>query len=395
MGRAKTAELPDEYSKRISISGAQTELQTSISCTGRIRGVDFGTYRYAYMTFKFVPCSRSSQRRDDLRILVTGGAGYIGSHCCKVLAANGFDLVVFDNLTRGHRALAKWGNLVVGDIRDQESLRNTFRRYRPDAVLHFAALAYVGESVSDPDRYFDINTSGTIQLLHAMLEAGVKTIVFSSTCATYGVPAALPITEQTAQSPTNPYGLSKLMVERILLTYTSAYGLRAIILRYFNACGADPEGDVGEIHVPEPHLIPRALMVAAGQEDAIDIFGADYPTRDGTCIRDYIHVSDLAEAHLAALQLLLQGGHTMALNLGIGIGFTVREVLQAVERVTGRNVRVRAAPRRPGDPPELVADASLAARLLHVDPKFRGLDTIVQTAWNWHRKLLVNDSLKA
>jgi UDP-glucose-4-epimerase GalE len=253
-------------------------------------------------------------------------------------------------------------------------------------VLHFAALAYVGESVHDPAPYFETNTGGTIQLLGAMLEHGVTRIVFSSTCATYGNPASVPISEQSPQAPTNPYGVSKLLVERILQVYSEAYGLRAMMLRYFNACGADPGGEIGEMHAPEPHLIPRALMAAAGREEALEIYGTDYPTRDGTCVRDYIHVTDLARAHIAALQLLLANGPTLALNLGIGQGFTVREVVRSVERVTGRKLHVQEAGRRAGDPPELIADGSLAVKVLGLQPEFTDLDAIVKTAWTWHQK---------
>ncbi len=321
-----------------------------------------------------------------MNVLVTGGAGYIGSHCCKLLAANGFQPVVYDSLIRGHRSLVKWGDLAVGDLADREALAGAFRRYRPVAVLHFAALAYVGESVTEPAKYFMTNTAGTLHLLAVMLEHDVKKIVFSSTCATYGAPAIVPITEQTPQAPTNPYGMSKLFVERILQAYSAAYGLRAVMLRYFNACGADPDGELGELHDPEPHLIPRALLATTGGETTLDIFGTDYPTRDGTCVRDYIHVADLADAHLAALRLLLDGGETMALNLGIETGFTVREVIRSVERVTGRGVSIREAVRRAGDPPELVADGSLAGKVLGFRPKFRDLDAIIQTAWDWQRK---------
>jgi UDP-arabinose 4-epimerase len=322
---------------------------------------------------------------DAQAILVTGGAGYIGSHACKLLAASGYRPVVFDNLSRGHASLVRWGELVVGDIRDRAALNSVFRRYRPAAVLHFAALAYVGESVTDPAPYFETNTAGTLQLLNAMLEHNVKQIVFSSTCATYGVPPVLPITEASPQSPTSPYGLSKLFVEGILRTYSQAYGVRAMILRYFNACGADPEGEIGEMHDPEPHLIPRALMAAAGEIDALDIYGTDYPTPDGTCIRDYVHVSDLAKWHLAALRKLFEGCETMALNLGTGSGFSVSEIVRSVERITGLRVPVRERERRQGDPPEVVADGSLAARVLGVSPAYTRLDDIVQTAWNWQR----------
>ena len=319
-----------------------------------------------------------------MNILVTGGAGYIGSHACKALAANGFRPVVYDSLVRGHRSLVKWGDLVVGDLCDSEALGDVFRRYRPEAVLHFAAFAYIGESVEHPARYFDNNVGGSMHLLRVMLEQGVRQVVFSSTCATYGVPRSLPITESCEQAPTNSYGLSKLMVEQILRSYSEAYGMRAMILRYFNACGADPAGEAGELHDPEPHLIPRVLQAAAGDIEMLEIFGTDYPTRDGTCVRDYIHVSDLADAHVAALRVLLAGGETRALNLGIGRGFTVREVVGAAERVTGRSVMLRESPRRVGDPPELIADSSLAATILGLRPRFTNLDEMIQTAWNWH-----------
>ena len=321
-----------------------------------------------------------------MNILVTGGAGYIGSHACKALAANGFQPVVYDSLVRGHRSLVKWGDLVVGDLHDAETLAGVFRRYQPAGVLHFAAFAYVGESVAHPQKYFHNNVGGSLQLLRVLLEHGAPPIVFSSSCATYGIPRSLPITETSEQDPTNPYGLTKLIVEKILRAYSEAYGLRAMILRYFNACGADPAGEIGELHDPEPHLIPRALEAAAGNLEALEIFGTDYPTRDGTCIRDYIHVSDLAEAHVAALRLLLAGSETRALNLGIGTGFTVREVIRAAERVTGRTVTVQESPRRPGDPPELVANSSLAATVLGVRPRFTNIEEMIQTAWAWHNR---------
>ena len=318
-----------------------------------------------------------------MKILVTGGAGYIGSHACKALANEGFQPVAYDSLVRGHRALVKWGDLVVGDIHDTKALADVFLHYRPEAVLHFAAFAYVGESVDNPAKYFHNNVAGSLQLLRIMLEHGVNRIVFSSTCATYGVPPSVPITENTVQVPTNPYGLSKLMVEQILQSYSSAYGIRAMILRYFNACGADPAGETGELHDPEPHLIPRVLRAAAGDIDELEIFGTDYATRDGSCIRDYIHVSDLADAHVAALRLLLAGGKTTALNLGIGTGFTVREVIRAAERVTNCKVALKESPRRVGDPPELVADSSLAQRILEWRPRFADLDEMIRSAWNW------------
>ena len=321
-----------------------------------------------------------------MNILVTGGAGYIGSHACKALAANGFQPVVYDSLVRGHRSLVKWGDLIVGDLHDAEALAKVFRQYKPQGVLHFAAYAYVGESIEHPQKYFHNNVGGSLQLLRVMLEHGIPPIVFSSTCATYGVPLTLPITENSQQEPSNPYGLSKLLVEKILHAYSGAYGLRAMILRYFNACGADPAGETGELHDPEPHLIPRVLQAAAGDLEMLEIFGTDYPTRDGTCVRDYIHVSDLADAHVAALQVLLSGGGTRALNLGIGAGFTVREVVLAAERVTGRRIALRESPRRAGDPPELVADSTLAANLLGFQPRFTNIDEMIRTAWTWHSR---------
>jgi UDP-glucose-4-epimerase GalE len=252
--------------------------------------------------------------------------------------------------------------------------------------LHFAAFAYVGESVEHPEKYFHNNVGGSLSLLRVMNECGVRQIVFSSTCATYGTPATLPITEASPQVPTNPYGLSKVMVEQILQSYSQAYGLRAVILRYFNACGADPDGEIGELHDPEPHLIPRVLQVTAGELGSLEIFGTDYPTRDGTCVRDYIHVSDLADAHVAALRVLLEDCKTTALNLGVGTGFTVREIIHAAERVTGRKVTLRESARRTGDPPELVADSSLAAEVLGWRPRFTDIGEMIQTAWTWHTR---------
>ena len=322
----------------------------------------------------------------DMYILVTGGAGYVGSHVCKGLSAAGFHPVVYDSLVRGHRAAVKWGALEVGDIRDESRLTAAFLRYRPEAVLHFAASCYVGESMLQPAAYFETNVSGSIQLLRVMLEQGVENIVFSSSCATYGIPADIPIRESTPQSPVNPYGWSKLMVERILSTYSEAYDLRAMMLRYFNAAGADPAGEIGERHDPETHLIPRAIMAAHGEIERLEVFGMDYSTQDGTCVRDYVHVNDLAAAHVAALHYLLNGSPTAALNLGTGRGYSVKEVIKTVEQVTGCKVPVRYGPRRPGDPPSLVADGSLAVKVLGVRPLFSDLETIVETAWKWYRR---------
>jgi UDP-glucose-4-epimerase GalE len=319
-------------------------------------------------------------------ILVTGGAGYVGSHACKALAAAGHTPVVYDNLSRGHREFARWGPLEVGDIGDAARLDAVFARHRVDAVMHFAALAYVGESVSEPALYYRNNVGGTLELLEAMRRAGVRRLVFSSTCATYGVPERMPITEDLPQQPINPYGMSKLVVERMLRDYDAAYGLRSVSLRYFNAAGCDPDGEVGEDHDPETHLIPRVLMAADGALPHVEIFGTDYPTPDGTCLRDYVHVADLAEGHVQALGYLERGGATTAINLGTGRAFSVREVIAAAERVTGRRVPVREAARRAGDPPVLVADAARARAVLGFAPRFTEIEPIAATAWRWHER---------
>lgn len=315
-------------------------------------------------------------------VLVTGGAGYIGSHAAKALAARGFVPVAYDNLIYGHPWAVQWGPLVEGDVTDRAKLLDTMRRYEIAAVMHFAAFAYVGESMAKPERYFNNNVGGSLALLDAALEAGVRHVVFSSSCATYGTPQQLPITEDTPQSPVNPYGETKLIVERALRWYGAAHPLTWVSLRYFNAAGADPEGALGELHLPETHLIPLVLEAALGGS-AVEIYGDDYPTRDGTCVRDYIHVSDLADAHVRALDYLFGCGASIALNLGTGEGYTVREVIQAVQAVTGRDVPHRIAPRRPGDPPVLVADPGLATRVLGWHPQYSALDTIVRTAWSW------------
>ncbi|MEI7605807.1 MAG: UDP-glucose 4-epimerase GalE [Rhodospirillaceae bacterium] len=318
-------------------------------------------------------------------VLVAGGAGYIGSHVCKALAAAGFTPVVYDNLSSGHRWAVRWGPLEIGDIRDEVRLVEVMRRYRPAAALHFAALIAVGESVVDPGKYYSTNVAGSISLLNAMRSQGVDTLVFSSTAAVYGVPQRQPIDETQPRAPVNPYGWSKAMVEQIISDHAAAHDLRWAALRYFNACGADPEGESGEEHDPEFHLIPRALMAGAGKLPHLDLFGTDYPTPDGTCIRDYIHVADLASAHVTALRHLLGGGASVAANLGVGRGFSVREVIAAVEAATGLTVPVRYGPRREGDPPELVADPGLAMRSFGFAPRFTDLTEIVATAWNWHR----------
>ena len=319
-------------------------------------------------------------------ILVTGGAGYVGSHACKALAAAGLVPVTYDNLGRGHREAVRWGPLVEGDLHDRARLAEAIRVHQPQAVMHFAAFAYVGESVGDPELYYRNNVGGTLTLLSAMREAGICLIVFSSTCATYGEPAEVPIRETTPQRPVNPYGETKLAIERALHWYGGGYGLRSVALRYFNAAGDDPDGEIGEDHDPETHLIPLVLRAALGQAGPIHIFGSDYPTPDGTPIRDYIHVTDLADAHVRALRYLEAGGDSAVFNLGTGRGHSVREVIAAAEHASGRAVPRREAPRRAGDPPELVADPSLAAATLGWRSQHSDLATIVGTALRWHER---------
>ncbi len=320
-----------------------------------------------------------------MNVLVTGGAGYVGSHACSALRAAGYVPVTYDNLSRGFRALVRFGPFEQGDILDEPRLLEVFERYRPAAVMHFAALAYVGESVEKPLEYYRNNFDGALLLVAAMRKSGVDKLVFSSTCAIYGTPDRMPIVETCPQSPINPYGRSKLMVEQALRDASAAHGLRSVSLRYFNACGAHPSGEIGELHRPETHLIPRVLMAASGEIDAIDIFGADYRTVDGTAVRDYIHVCDLANAHVAALRYLEAGGETTALNLGTGCGYSVREVLDSAGRVTGRAPASRFAGRRAGDSPMLVADATAANRVLNFTPGWTEIDRIVASAWAWHR----------
>jgi UDP-glucose-4-epimerase GalE len=321
-----------------------------------------------------------------VRILVTGGAGYIGSQTAKALARAGRVPVVYDNLSSGHRWAVRWGPFVEGDIADGALLRRVMREERIEGVIHFAAFAYVGESVFEPRKYFQNNVANTLSLLDAMIDTGVRTIVFSSTCATYGTPDELPIAEDHPQRPLSPYGDSKLFVERMLHAYDRAYGLRWAALRYFNAAGADPDGELGEVHDPETHLIPLAIEAALGRRPAIEIFGTDYPTPDGTAVRDYIHVADLADAHIRALDELLAGGDSLAVNLGTGRGYSVRDVIAAVETAGDRRVPVQPAPRRLGDPPALVADPRRAEAILGWRPRFADLDSIVRTAWEWHAR---------
>ena len=320
-------------------------------------------------------------------ILVTGGAGYIGSHCCKELHRRGFNPITFDNLVYGFKDFVRWGDFYKGDLADPQAIAPCFKRYPIDAVIHFAAYAYVGESVTDPIKYYENNVRNTIHLLRASLDHDVRCFIFSSSCATYGIPESIPIDETHPLNPVNPYGRTKLMIEDILRDCDATYGLRFNSLRYFNAAGADPEGEIGEKHDPETHLIPLILDVAAARSKDIKIFGNDYPTADGTCIRDYIHVTDLARAHVLALERLLDGAASDIFNLGQGQGFSVREVVDHVARVTGRDIATVDVDRRPGDPPVLVASNVKAIQGLNWQPEYTNLDDIIQTAWNWHKRL--------
>ncbi len=320
-----------------------------------------------------------------MNILVTGGAGYVGSFAVRHLLEEGHAVWVYDNLVMGHRAAVPEGRLIVGDLHDQGLLEKTIHDHRVEAVMHFAAFAYVGESVTDPAKYYRNNVVGTLSLMNAMKARGVDRIVFSSTCATYGVPQRMPMDESTPQAPINPYGHTKLMIEQALADYSAAHGWGYAALRYFNASGAAADGSIGEDHHPETHLIPLTLAVALGQRDDILIFGDDYPTPDGTCVRDYIHVEDLATAHLAALRRL-GPGVDLKLNLGTGRGFSVRQVIESCRQATGHPIPARVVGPRAGDPPELVADASLARRTLDWAPKYDSIEAIVESAWRWHRE---------
>lgn len=318
-------------------------------------------------------------------ILVTGGAGYIGSHTCKALAAAGYTPVVYDNLRYGHQHAVKWGPLVQGELEDTERLKQAIETHKPAAVIHFAAYLFVGESVQDPAKYYRNNVGGTLALLDTMRETGLDTIVFSSTAAVYGLPETALIAEDTRTAPINPYGRTKLMIEEIFRDYEAAYGLNHISLRYFNACGADRDGEIGEEHDPETHLIPRALMAVAGEIDDFRVFGTDYDTPDGTCIRDYIHVEDLAEGHVRALDHLFKGGDSGSFNLGTGTGLSVKEILDSVERVTAQKIPLEYGERRAGDPPALVADVSRAKDVLGFEAKSSDVDTIIETAWKFYQ----------
>ncbi len=319
-----------------------------------------------------------------MAILVVGGAGYIGSHTARALKRKGHEVIIYDNLSTGYPVLAEGFELVVGDISDSRKLEPILKRV--DAVMHFAAHAYVGESVENPRKYFQNNLLGSLSLLNAVMDSPVRKFIFSSTCAVYGVPVKVPMAEDNPRLPVNPYGSSKLAFEFALEAYAKAYDLRFVAFRYFNAAGADENGKIGEMHDPETHLIPAIFEAIKGKRPALQIFGDDYPTPDGTCIRDYIHVSDLAEAHVLGLDYL-DNGNSTALNLGTGHGYSVREVISTIEKVVGRKVPNRLAPRRPGDPPSLVADPSRAERLMNWKAN-RSLEDIVSTAWKWAERSL-------
>ncbi|MBW2199795.1 MAG: UDP-glucose 4-epimerase GalE [Deltaproteobacteria bacterium] len=320
-------------------------------------------------------------------ILIVGGAGYIGSHVAKESQKKGYRPIIYDNLVYGHKELVKWGDFVLGDLADIEQLRSVFKRFPIRAVMHFSAYAYVGESVENPAKYYLNNVANTIYLLNVMREFGVKYFIFSSTCATYGYPAAIPITEKHVREPVNPYGRSKLMVEWILSDFSVAYDLKYVSLRYFNAAGADPDTEIGEWHEPETHLIPLVLDVAIGKRDHIKIFGTDYNTADGTCIRDYIHVTDLASAHMLALEYLFKGGKSDVFNLGNGEGFSVKEVIKTAAKVTGKKIKAIEWNRRPGDPDVLIGDCAKAKNILEWEQQYNDLSTIIRTAWQWHKQL--------
>jgi UDP-glucose-4-epimerase GalE len=325
-----------------------------------------------------------------VHVLVAGGAGYIGSQTAKALAASGFTPVVLDNLSTGHRSSVRWGPFVSGNIADTDLVRQTILDFNIETAIHFAASAYVGESVRMPRAYFRNNITNSLAFLDSLLDTGLRKIVFSSSCATYGIPSSLPIDETTNQRPVNPYGESKLFIERALDAYDVAYGLHSVSLRYFNAAGADPDGELGESHDPETHLIPIVIDAALGNRPYVDIFGVDYPTSDGTAIRDYVHVADLADAHVRALRYLLGDGQTVALNLGTAMGHSVREVIAAVESASGRPVPLREMPRRAGDPPALIADARRAREFLGWEPGHSALEQIVRGAWKWHARQSAN-----
>lgn len=319
-------------------------------------------------------------------ILIVGGAGYVGSHTNKLLHQKGYKTVVFDNLIYGHKEFAKWGEFFLGDLSNTEQIRLCFQKFPIEAVMHFSAFAYVGESVTNPAKYYINNVANTLNLLETMREYGVKCFIFSSTCATYGEPVEIPITENHPQKPITPYGKSKLMVEEILKDYDRAYGMKHINLRYFNAAGADPEGEIGERHNPETHLIPLTIYAALGVTDSIKIYGTDYPTKDGTCIRDYIHVADLADAHMKAFEYVESTNKSDSFNLGNDIGHSVWDIINTTRKVSNGEFKVIESERRTGDPAVLISSSQKAKKILGWNPKYADIDTIIETAWNWHRR---------
>lgn len=328
-----------------------------------------------------------AKQDNRLKILVTGGAGYIGSHCCKRLYTKGYLPITVDNLVYGHAESVKWGPFYTGDIADEGLMERIFSENDIRAVMHFAAYTYVGESVQDPQKYYTNNLRNTIILLDKVLQHTVPCLIFSSTCATYGRPQKVPIDENHPQTPINPYGRSKYMIEQILGDYSQVYDLRFMSLRYFNAAGADPQGEIGENHTPETHLIPLILDVAKGRREELEVFGNDYDTTDGSCVRDYIHVTDLADAHVTALEKLLDGAPSDYINLGTGVGYSVLQVIEQSAAITGQKIPFRIVDRRPGDPAVLIASNTKARSTLGWEPTHSDLATIVQTAWNWHRRI--------
>lgn len=320
-------------------------------------------------------------------VLIVGGAGYIGSHTNKYITQKGYETLVLDNLSFGHEYAVKWGKLIVGDIADKDLLDEIFTTYKIETVMHFSAFAFVGESVTSPQKYYQNNVVNTLNLLNTMIKHDVKKFIFSSTCATFGEPEYTPIDEAHPQNPINPYGLSKLMVEKILKDYDKAYGLKSVVLRYFNASGADPETEIGEDHTPETHLIPLVLDVAIGKREDIKVFGNDYNTPDGTCVRDYIHVNDLADAHYLGIKYLEKEKKSNQFNLGNGTGFSVMQIIDTAKKITGKNINFTVAPRREGDPSTLIGGSKKATEILTWKPRYANIEDIIQTAWNWHKKI--------
>ena len=321
-----------------------------------------------------------------MNILITGGAGYIGSHINKELHKKGFKTIIVDNLVNGHIELVKWGEFFKVDLLNKKALEKVFRYKKVDAVIHLAAFAYVGESVNNPHKYYVNNVISTLNLLEVMLENGVNKLIFSSTCTVYGKPKYIPIDEYHPKDPINPYGRSKLSAEHIIEDFSRAYGLKYVLLRYFNVAGADPDGEIGEWHDPETHLIPNVIDASLGVKPYVEVFGTNYNTKDGSCVRDFVHVSDLAEAHIKALIYIFEGGDSCALNLGTGEGYSVMQIIELAERITGKRIPMRISPRRPGDPPVLVADPSRARKVLDWKPRY-DIEDILKTAIRWHRKL--------